>query len=113
LLTKSNLSEYQKNVAFIIYDFGKHVFNNCKDMNNIVKITTLIGQLIQQVEKVRYNKQSPTGMDKKAIVLELCRIILLNDVELSDTYKLIAEATLEAMITVSKVIHIQPKCCFF
>ena len=82
-------------------------------MNNIVKITTLIGQLIQQVEKVRYNKQSPPGMDKKAIVLELCRIILLNDVELSDTYKLIADATLETMITVSKLIHIQPKCCFF
>ena len=117
LLAESNLTEYQKKLALNIYDTAKHSVQNfiTSDMNISLKITMLIGQMITLMEKV---KTKPTGTDKKAVVLQLGRILLQEVTSASDIitmYDLFSDTALETMINVSKVANVEiiTKCCPF
>ena len=85
-------------------------------MNNIIKITMIISQIIKQIENIKIDKKYPTGIDKKAITIELGRIFIKDMIPDSTSeiilYDLVAEPTLETIIDVSKVVNISAnKCC--
>lgn len=120
LLSVSNLTAYQKQIALTIYDTIKHAIyiSMSDDTNNIIKITMMLGKMIQNIEKVKIKDTKPTGNDKKAVVIELGRILIqemTSNVELLELYNLVAETTLETMINVSKVVNVAivSKCCAF
>lgn len=117
LLAESNLTEYQKKLALNIYDTAKHSIQSfiSSDINISLKITMLIGQMITLIEKV---KTKPTGADKKAVVLQLGRILLrevTSDSNIFTMYDLFSDTALETMIRVSKVANVEiiTKCCPF
>ena len=120
LLSVSTLTEYQKQIALTIYDTIKHAIHisMTDDSNNIIKITMMLGKMIQHIEKVKIKDTKPTGNDKKAVVIELGRILIqemTSNVELLELYNMVAETTLETMINVSKVVNVAivSKCCAF
>ena len=121
MISESSLSEDQKKLAISIYDSVKKAiesFINDPDVNNTIKITKTIGQVIKQLESTK-----AVGGDKKAVAIQLGRILIKEvtpddkgEAEILMVYDLIAEQTLEAMIEVSKVVNIAvqemaTKCC--
>ena len=118
-----SLTEEQKKLAAYIYDSTKSAvqsFISDRSINNTIKITMTIGQLIKQLEYVKIAGKAPTGADKKTVAIQLGRILIKevapDDKEIFIIYDLIAESTLEAMIDVSKVVNVEvkeiiTKCC--
>jgi len=118
-----SLTEDQKKLAAYIYDSTKKEVQSFildRSLNNTVKITMTIGQLIKQLENVKIDGKAPTGSDKKLVAIELGRNLIKevapDDKEIFIIYDLIAESTLEAMIDVSKVVNVEvkeivTKCC--
>jgi hypothetical protein len=126
MVTESSLSEDQKKLASSIYESVKKAiesFINDPDLNNTIKITKTLGQVIKQLESTKVEGNLITGADKKAVAIQLGRILIREvmpddkgEVEVLMVYDLIAEPTLEAMIDVSKVVNvaiqeISAKCC--
>jgi hypothetical protein len=82
-----------------------------------------LGQIIKQLENAQVDGKKPTGKDKKAVAIQLGRILIKEvmpddkgEKEVLMVYDLIAEPTLEAMIEVSKVVNVAvqeaaAKCC--
>jgi hypothetical protein len=122
-VSESSLTEDQKKLAAYIYDSTKSAvqsFISDRSINNTIKITMTIGQLIKQLEYVKIAGKAPTGADKKTVAIQLGRILIKevapDDKEIFIIYDLIAEPTLEAMIDVSKVVNVEvkeivKKCC--
>jgi hypothetical protein len=126
MITESTLSEGQKNLATQIYDPTKASLQGFildMSLNNTLKITKTIGQIIKQLENVKVNDKAPSGNDKKIVAIHLGRILIKEitpddkgEAEILMVYDLIAEPTLEAMIDVSKAVNtavqeIATKCC--
>ena len=98
-------------------------FVNEPSVNNTVKITKTLGQIIKQLENAQLDGKKPSGADKKAVAIQLGRILIKEvmhddngEKEVLMVYDLIAEPTLEAMIEVSKVVNVAvqemaTKCC--
>lgn len=83
-------------------------------LDSSVKITQLIAQLMVLVESVQLEGQKISGMNKKAVVLELGRLLLRDlikdDIERAQLllmYDVLAEKILEAMIQMSHAVNIQ------
>jgi hypothetical protein len=79
-------------------------------LDNSLKITQLIAQLMALMEQIHEKKIS--GADKKAIVLELGKLLIrdhikddIQRVKMLLLYDAIAEKTLEVMIDVSHVVN--------
>ena len=120
IASSESLSENQKKIASIIYNSTKNAIKSVlldDSMHNIMKITLMIGKTIQEIENVKINEKPTTGKDKKAVAIELCRILIKEMVpnnEILVMYDLMAEPTLEIMIEVSKVVNVEiVKCCPF
>ena len=120
IAASESLSENQKKIASIIYNSTKNAIKSVlldNSVNNIMKITLMIGKTIQEIENVKINEKPTTGKDKKAVAIELCRILIKEMVpnnEILVMYDLMAESTLEIMIEVSKVVNVEiVKCCPF
>lgn len=121
MISISNLSEDQKKLAKYIYDSAKQSiqsFMSDNSLNNTIKITMMLGQIIKEIETVKICGKVPTGSDKKAIVIQLGDIILkeINQPEIIIIYHIIADQTLETIIDVSKVVNVYVKeiatsCC--
>ena len=126
LISESTLSEDQKKLATSIYETVKPAvqgFISDPDVNSTVKITKVIGQVIKQLENTKIEGKAPTGADKKAVAIQLGRILIKEvtpddkgEAEILMVYDLVAEQTLEAMIEVSKVVNVAvqemaTKCC--
>jgi len=126
MITESTLTEDQKKLASQIYDSIKASLQSFildKSLNNTIKITKTIGQIIKQLENVKVDGKAPSGEDKKIVAIHLGRILIKEvtpddkgEAEILMVYDLIAEPTLEAMIDVSKVVNtvvqeIATKCC--
>lgn len=125
-ISESSLSEDQKKLAASIYDTTKaslQSFINDQSLSNTVKITKTLGQLIKQLENAKIDGKAPSGADKKAVAIQLGRILIKEvmpddkgEKEVLMVYDLTAEPTLEAMIEVSKVVNVAvheaaQKCC--
>jgi hypothetical protein len=126
LISESSLTEDQKKLATTIYDSIKSAisgFINDPNVNNTVKITKTLGQVIKQLETTHLDGKVITGADKKAVAIQLGRILIKEvmpddkgEAEVLMVYDMIAEPTLEAMIDVSKVVNVAvqemaTKCC--
>lgn len=130
MISESSLSEDQKKLAASIYDTTKaslQSFINDQSLSNTVKITKTLGQLIKQLESAKIDGKAPSGADKKAVAIQLGRILIKEvmpddkgEKEVLMVYDLTAEPTLEAMIEVSKVVNVAvheavneaaQKCC--
>lgn len=126
MINESNLSEQQRQLAISIHSSVKISIEGLisdPNINNTVKVTKTIGQVIKQLETTHINGMPPSGADKKAVAIQLGRILIKEVVpddcgedEILMIYDLVAEPTLEAMIEVSKVVnvvvkHIATKCC--
>ena len=126
LISESSLTEDQKKLASSIYDSVKGAVGSFvidPTVNNILKITKTLGQVIKKLESATVDGKTITGEDKKAVAIQLGRILLKEVIpddkgedELLVVYDLVAEATLEAMIDVSKVVNTAvqeaaTKCC--
>ena len=121
MISESSLSEDQKKLASSIYESVKEAIKEFvadPNVNNTIKITKVIGQVIKQLEKTK-----ATGADKKAVAIQLGRILIKEvtpddkgEAEILMIYDMVAEQTLEAMIEVSKVVNVAvqemaTKCC--
>lgn len=126
MISESSLTEDQKKLATQLYDSTKEAiksFITDPSLNNTIKITKTISQLIKQLEGVKVDGKSLSGVDKKAVAIQLGRILIKEvtpddkgEAEILMIYDLVAEPTLEAMIDVSKVVNvavqeIATKCC--
>jgi hypothetical protein len=128
MISESSLTKEQKELASLIYDSTKAAiqsFINDASLNNTVKITKTLGQVIKQLESPSVGSGGvvPTGADKKAVAIQLGRILIKEvmpddkgEREVLMVYDLIAEPTLEAMIDVSRVVNVAvqeaaAKCC--
>ncbi len=124
IISESTLLENQKKIASDIYKSVKPViegFISDPNINNTIKITKVLSQVIKQLE-INTDK-STSGTDKKAIAIQLGRILIKEamtedngEEEVLMLYDIIAEPTLEAMIDVSKVVNVviqdvAAKCC--
>jgi hypothetical protein len=125
-ISESSLTEDQKKLASSIYDTTKaslQSFINDQSLSNTVKITKTLGQLIKQLENAKVDGKPPSGADKKAVAIQLGRILIKEvmpddkgEKEVLMVYDLTAEPTLEAMIEVSRVVNVAvheaaQKCC--
>ena len=126
MISESALSEEQKKLASNIYDSVKKSiegFINDARINNTVKITKTLGQVIKQLEITHIDGKVITGADKKAVAIQMSRILIKEampddkgGVEVLMLYDMIAEPTLEAMVEVSRVVNVAvqelaTKCC--
>lgn len=126
MVSESSLTDDQKKLAANIYESVKLAlqdFISDPNVNNTVKITKTIGQVIKQLESGKVDGKVITGADKKAVAIQLGRILIKEvtpddngEAEILIVYDLIAEPTLEAMIEVSKVVNVvihemATKCC--
>ena len=126
MISESSLTEDQKKLATTIYDSIKssiQSFISDPSINNTIKITKIIGQLIKQLENVKVDGKEPSGADKKVVAIQLGRILIKEvtpdgngEAAILMVYDVVAEPTLEAMIEVSKVVNIvvqaaATKCC--
>ncbi len=126
MITESSLTDDQKKLASSIYDATKasiQGFINDVSVNNTVKITKTLGQVIKQLENTTIDGKPPTGKDKKVVAIQLGRILIKEvmpddkgEKEVLMVYDMIAEPTLEAMIEVSRVVNVAvqevaAKCC--
>jgi hypothetical protein len=126
MISESTLTVSQKQLATKIYDTTKteiQSFISDANINSTIKITKTMSQVIKQLESVSVDGHKPTGLDKKAVALQLGRILIKEvvpddkgEAEILMLYDLVAEPTLDAMIDVSKVVNvaiqeITTKCC--
>jgi hypothetical protein len=116
MITESSLTEDQKKLAASIYDSVKAAikeFISDPSINETIKITKTLGKLIKELENATVDGKAPSGADKKAVAIQLGRI-LIKEVITNDSleanilmvYDVVAEPTLEAMIEVSKVVNV-------
>ena len=125
-ISESSLTEDQKKLANLIYESTKGLikdFISDSSLNNTVKITKTLGQLIKQLEGAKVDGKSPSGGDKKAVAIQVGRILIKEvtpddkgEAEILKVYDLVAEPTLEAMIDVSRAVNVAvqevaTKCC--
>ena len=116
MITESTLTEDQKILATSIYSSVKTAikeFISDPSINETIKITKTLGKLIKELENAKVDGKAPTGADKKAVAIQLGRI-LIKEVVTNDSleanilmvYDVVAEPILEAMIEVSKVVNV-------
>lgn len=126
MIGESSLSDDQKKLANLIYDSTKTAIQSFiadQGLNNTLKITKTVGQVIKHLENVKIDGKAPTGADKRAVAIQLGRILIKEvtpndkgEAEILIMYDLVAEPTLEAMIEVSRVVNVAvqemaAKCC--
>ncbi len=118
----NGLTEDQKKLIAQSYETLKQStqsFLNDTSIDNTIKITKILGQVIKQLEGITLDGKNVSGADKKVVAIELGRQLIkdvIPDETIISLYDLIAEPTLEAMIDVSKVVNVvveeqMKKCC--
>lgn len=122
-IIESNLTDEQKKLTLQIYDSVKNIVKDIipdETINETVKITKTVGHIIKQLETIKVDDKSPSGTDKKAVAIQLGRIIIKelisDETKILTLYDVVAEPILEAMIDVSKVVNTvvmeaTRKCC--
>lgn len=114
-VSESSLTDDQKKIALNIYVTSETAVKGIMSdasLHNSVKVTMMVGQVIKDLAHVKVGDHAPSGSDKKAVALEVGRILIKEHVaedthqkEIAMIYDHVAEKTLEAMIDVSKVVN--------
>jgi hypothetical protein len=79
MITESSLTEDQKKLATSIYESVKAAikeFISDPSINETIKITKTLGKLIKELENAKVDGKVPTGADKKAVAIQLGRILI-------------------------------------
>jgi len=108
----SLLTPIQEKAVALIYNDVKDIICAIKDIENvniIVTVSKIIGEVITLVEAVSASKVALSGVDKKMVVIEVIRKIF-NDVikdeevraKILSVFDEIAGSTIDIMITVSR-----------
>jgi hypothetical protein len=108
----SLLTPIQEKAVALIYNDVKDIISAIKDIENvniIVTVSKIIGEVITLVEAVSASKVALSGVDKKMVVIEVIRKIF-NDVikdeevraKILSVFDEIAGSTIDIMITVSR-----------
>jgi len=116
MITESSLSEDQKKLATTIYESVKAAikeFISDPSINETIKVTKTIAKLVKELENAKVDGKAPSGADKKAVAIQLGRILIKEvitneslEANILLVYDIVAEPTLEAMIEVSKVVNV-------
>jgi len=113
----SRLTDQQRAIVEKLYESAKNaseplLTNNTLD--STIKITQLIAQLMAFMEQVNLGGEKISGANKKAVVLELGRLLIkdhikdnVQRVKILLMYDVLAEKTLEVMIDVSHLLNKQ------
>lgn len=111
----NSLSKEEKQIIELTYSKAREaIISILVDINidNIVKITLCLGQIIKILEKITLNGQKVPGKNKKQVALELFRLLLKdivteNDVKntIMNIYDTIGENILDTIIDVSKTVN--------
>jgi hypothetical protein len=119
MISESSLTEDQKKLAAKIYDEVKAQtlsFISDSSLNNTIRITKTVGQIIKQLETATLDGKPVSGGDKKVVAIQLGRILIKEitpddkgEAEILVLYDIVAEPTLDAMIEVSKNVNIVVK----
>tara|TARA_B100000925_G_scaffold290232_1_gene274975 strand:- start:5149 stop:5604 length:456 start_codon:yes stop_codon:yes gene_type:complete len=113
-----NITPYQKAIIKKIYKISNESIKEVvetPELADALVVTIAIGNLVKLIETININNKPLSGNNKKQIVLYLGRL-LLNDLlpennksNIIAAYDLLAEATLEKLIDVSKNIKVIAK----
>lgn len=113
----SKLLEEHKQIIKHLYEDAKNISDhilNTLNIDNIIKVTKLIAEIIKLLERTSYLGKKILGTDKKVIVLELCRNLIesgINDNNVRESllvvYNMLAEDVLDQMIDVSKNVNMK------
>ena len=109
------LTEEQQHIVKAVYEKAKQATQTILEdpqMDNTLKITQTIGQIIKLLEYIKINDKKISGSNKKAVALEVGRLLIKEGIK-NDTakqvvlsiYDVVAEQTLEVMIDVSHVVN--------
>jgi hypothetical protein len=113
-LKDNTLTEEQKQILHMIYQKTKQTTESIlrSQQDATLKITQVIGQIIKIIEYVKINDKKMVGSSKKAVALELGRMLIQECVQEEDikqnmltVYNMIAEQTLEVLVDVSHVVN--------
>lgn len=122
-IMESDLTDEQKKLTLQIYDLVKVKLNDVMSddtINDTIKISKIIGNILSLLENVKVDEKIPTGSDKKAVAIQLGRNLIKELISDNTTilalYDTLAEPLLETMIDVSKVVNTvimeaTKKCC--
>ena len=115
--TVSKLTEQQRIIVQTLYESAKKTSESLltdTTLDSSIKITQLIAQLMAFMEQVNLGGEKISGANKKAVVLELGRLLIkdhikdnVQRVKILLMYDVLAEKTLEVMIDVSHLINKQ------
>jgi hypothetical protein len=113
----SKLSEEHKQIIKQLYGEGKNISDaifGMLNVDNIIKVTKLIGEIIKLLERTSYLGKKILGSDKKIIAIELCRNLIESEIHdnnvresLLVVYNMFAEDILDQMIDVSKNVNMK------
>lgn len=113
----SKLTDQQRDIVQSLYESAKAVSESSladSTLDASLKITRLIAQLMAFMEQVNLGSEKISGANKKAVVLELGRLLIkdhikdnIQRVKILLMYDVLAEKTLEVMIDVSHVVNKQ------
>ena len=113
----SKLTEQQRAIVQTLYESAKNASESLltdTTLDSSIKITQLIAQLMAFMEQVNLGGEKISGANKKAVVLELGRLLIkdhikdnVQRVKILLMYDVLAEKTLEVMIDVSHLINKQ------
>jgi hypothetical protein len=109
------LTKEQKDVIKIVYNKAKESVETLignMNMDNVIKISTTLAQIIKLLEKITLNGNKISGSSKKQVALELFRL-LLNDLIKDENVKegilaifdVIGDEMIETMVDVSKTVN--------
>ena len=116
VIVKAIYNELKTLILDVINEL-KHMDSECISVEDISKkIFIIISQCIKLVEKTKVNNESLQGADKKQIVLELGKIVIITEVpdkNITDTivpiYDAVAEEILETIIDVTSHVNTEVK----
>jgi len=111
----TKLTEEQKKILKHVYEHAKTVTKPILEDRTVeisVKIAQTIAEIVKMLEYVQINQQKLSGSNKKAVALELGRLLIIEILqdesikkEVLTVYDIIAEQTLEIMINVSRKVN--------
>jgi hypothetical protein len=88
--------------------------------NSTVIIVQLVSELVALVQGIQINKQKLSGFNKKAVVIELGRLILEQTLDsnpqkdlILSIYKVSVDGIVDSLINVSKKINVSKSICCF
>jgi hypothetical protein len=125
VIIQNNLTDLQLKVVQNVFSdaqkLAKRIISTQIDTtNSTVIIVQLVSELVALVQGIQINKQKLSGFNKKAVVIELGRLILEQTLDsnpqkdlILSIYKVSVDGIVDSLINVSKKINVSKSICCF